>query len=67
MKWFFKLNLPNKLTVIRMDIVLIIVLIAAIPNEWLNLEQTLFTIFNQSFSFERVIIFVLFIIAALTD
>jgi CDP-diacylglycerol--glycerol-3-phosphate 3-phosphatidyltransferase len=67
MKWFLKLNLPNKLTVIRMDVVLIIILIAAIPNEWINLEQTLFTIFNQAFSIERVIIFALFIVGALTD
>ena len=50
-----------------MDVVLIIILIAAIPNEWINLEQTLFTIFNQSFSIERVIIFALFIVGALTD
>jgi CDP-diacylglycerol---glycerol-3-phosphate 3-phosphatidyltransferase len=67
MKWFLKLNLPNKLTVIRMDVVLIIILIAAIPNSWINLDQNLFTIFNQNYSIERVVIFGLFLIGALTD
>lgn len=67
MKWFLKLNLPNKLTVIRMDIVLLIIAIAALPTTWLNLDITLFSIFNQNYSLLRVIIFVLFIIGALTD
>lgn len=67
MKWFLKLNLPNKLTVIRMDIVLLITAIAALPTTWLNLDITLFSIFNQNYSLLRVIIFVLFIIGALTD
>lgn len=67
MKWFLKLNLPNKLTVIRMDVVLIIILIASIPNSWINLDQNLFTVFNQNYSIERVVIFGLFLIGALTD
>lgn len=67
MKWFLKLNLPNKLTVIRMDIVLLIIAIAALPTTWLNLDITLFSIFNQNYSLLRVIIFLLFIIGALTD
>lgn len=67
MKWFLKLNLPNKLTVIRMDVVLIIILIAALPNNWINLDQNLFTIFNQNYSLERVLIFSLFLVGALTD
>jgi CDP-diacylglycerol--glycerol-3-phosphate 3-phosphatidyltransferase len=67
MKWFLKLNLPNKLTVIRMDIVLLIIIVATIPNNWINLDQTLFTLFANNYSVERVIIFILFLIGALTD
>jgi CDP-diacylglycerol---glycerol-3-phosphate 3-phosphatidyltransferase len=67
MKWFLKLNLPNKLTVIRMLIVILIILIAALPTAFVNLEATLFTILNQNYSIQRIIIFALFIIGALTD
>jgi CDP-diacylglycerol--glycerol-3-phosphate 3-phosphatidyltransferase len=50
-----------------MDVVLIIILISAIPNAWLDLEVSLFTIFDQTFSIERAIIFALFVVGALTD
>jgi CDP-diacylglycerol--glycerol-3-phosphate 3-phosphatidyltransferase len=67
MKWFLKLNLPNKLTVIRMLIVILIIVIAALPTAWINLEANLFTILNQNYSIQRIVIFTLFIVGALTD
>ena len=67
MKWFLKLNLPNKLTVARMIIVLIIVLIPLIPNGLLNLDQEAFKLFSNSYSIERLILLILFLIGALTD
>lgn len=67
MKWFLKLNLPNKLTVARMIIVLIIVLIPLIPNGLLNLDQAAFNLFSNSYSIERLILLMLFLIGALTD
>lgn len=67
MKWFLKLNLPNKLTVARMIIVLIIVLIPLIPNGLLDLDQAAFNLFTNSYSIERLILLILFLIGALTD
>ena len=67
MKWFLKLNLPNKLTVARMIIVLIIVLIPLIPNGLLDLDQEAFNLFTNSYSIERLILLILFLIGALTD
>lgn len=67
MKWFTKMNLPNKLTVIRMLAVFLIIIIALLPYQALNINVVSFTILGTTFSLTRILIFVLFAFASFTD
>ena len=71
MKTFFKMNLPNKLTTLRMVAVLIVIAIALIPwngvngegmQSWLVANQA-----NQYIDWVRYTLCGLFIVASLTD
>lgn len=71
MKTFFKMNLPNKLTTLRMIAVLIVIAIALIP--WGGIEGTgiqswmYACINNASIKWVRYTLCCLFIVASLTD
>lgn len=67
MKWFTKMNLPNKLTVIRMLAVFLIIIIALLPYQALNINVVSFIFLDTTFSLTRILIFVLFAFASFTD
>ncbi|MEA4821938.1 MAG: CDP-diacylglycerol--glycerol-3-phosphate 3-phosphatidyltransferase [Erysipelotrichales bacterium] len=67
MKWFTKMNLPNKLTVIRMLAVILIIIIALLPYQALNINVVSFIFLGTTFSLTRILIFVLFAFASFTD
>ena len=67
MKWFRNLNLPNKITVIRMLCVVILIALALIPWEAMGARVVLFTLAGVEFDLIRVILFVLFALASFTD
>lgn len=62
MKSISKLNLPNKLTLARVMGLFFIVLIYFLP-----LNSVVFEIKNIAFSLKRMLIFILFILSAITD
>lgn len=63
-----KLNLPNKITVARMFIVLLIIVIALIPYDaWHWNVPVLFTIGSVSYTLTRVLLFVCFVVGSLSD
>lgn len=62
MKWFSKMNTPNKLTTARMLGLVFIVIVYFLP-----LNQIVFLIGDIGFSLKRVLILLLFIASALTD
>ena len=71
MKTFFKMNLPNKLTTLRMVAVLIVIAIALIP--WNGINGTgmhawlIASLSNKNIEWVRYTLCGLFIIASLTD
>ena len=73
MKTFLKMNLPNKLTTLRMIAVLIVVAIALIPWNGVNGDGTFMenwmnaSVANQNILWVRITLCVLFIVASLTD
>jgi len=67
MKWFTKMNLPNKLTIIRMLAVILIIIIALLPYQALNINIVSFAILGATFSLPRILIFILFAFASFTD
>jgi CDP-diacylglycerol--glycerol-3-phosphate 3-phosphatidyltransferase len=67
MKWFRNLNLPNKLTVLRMLCVIILIVLALLPWEAMNARVVLFTIAGVEYDLIRIILFALFAIASFTD
>lgn len=67
MKWFFKLNLPNKLTVVRMLCVILLIAVALLPWGAWGLNAVLFTIASVEFTWVRLVMFVLFAFASFTD
>lgn len=67
MKWFTKLNLPNKLTVIRMLCVVLLIILALLPWSLWGADVALFTIADVPFTWVRLVMFVLFAFASFTD
>ena len=74
MKTFLKMNLPNKLTTLRMFAVLILIAIAMIPWNGISTDGSNYMqnwmyscIANKDIIWVRVVLVVLFIIASLTD
>jgi len=71
MKTFFKMNLPNKLTTLRMVAVLIVIAIALIPWNGINgtgIEAWMYaSIANKDILWVRITLCALFIVASLTD
>ena len=74
MKTFLKMNLPNKLTTLRMFAVLIVIAIAMIPWNGISTDGSNYMqnwmyscIANKDIIWVRVVLVVLFIIASLTD
>lgn len=67
MKWFRDLNLPNKLTFIRMMCVVVLVLLALLPWQAWNAKVVLFTLLEVEFDLIRIIMFFLFCFASFTD
>lgn len=61
------MNLPNKITFLRMICVLIIILLALFPYSLVGIEMMKFTIANVEFDIIRVIILILFLFASFTD
>ncbi|MDD3383321.1 MAG: CDP-diacylglycerol--glycerol-3-phosphate 3-phosphatidyltransferase [Bacilli bacterium] len=61
------MNLPNKLTVIRMLAVILIIIIALFPYQALNINVVSFAVLGTTFSLTRILIFVLFAFASFTD
>ncbi|MDY4787964.1 MAG: CDP-diacylglycerol--glycerol-3-phosphate 3-phosphatidyltransferase [Bacilli bacterium] len=60
MKWFTKMNLPNKLTMIRMFCVILMLIVFFI-------DGPKFTIFDTEFSVTRLIVLILFAFGSFTD
>jgi CDP-diacylglycerol--glycerol-3-phosphate 3-phosphatidyltransferase len=67
MKWFRNLNLPNKITVIRMLCVIVLIVLALLPWKAMGAEVILFAINGVEYTLIRVIMFALFAIASFTD
>jgi CDP-diacylglycerol--glycerol-3-phosphate 3-phosphatidyltransferase len=67
MKWFRYLNLPNKITVIRMLCVIVLIVLALLPWKAMGAEVILFAINGVEYTLIRVIMFALFAIASFTD
>lgn len=67
MKWFRNLNLPNKITVIRMFCVIVLIVLALLPWKAMGAEVILFAINGVEYTLIRVIMFALFAIASFTD
>lgn len=67
MKWFRNLNLPNKITVIRMFCVILLIALALLPWKAMGAEVILFAINGVEYTLIRVIMFALFAIASFTD
>lgn len=73
MKTFLKMNLPNKLTTLRMIAVLAVIAIALIPWNGINgdgtyMENWMYAcIANKDILWVRITLCVLFIVASLTD
>lgn len=63
MKWFSKLNLPNKITVIRIFIVLLVIVFGL--TNFTNIP--LFNIGNASYSLKRIILLFLFVVGSISD
>jgi CDP-diacylglycerol--glycerol-3-phosphate 3-phosphatidyltransferase len=61
------MNLPNKLTTIRLLFVPLLVIIYLLPYESLGINVPTFHIFSTSLSLVSIICFLLFTIASLTD
>ncbi len=62
MKWFLKMNTPNKLTIIRIFGLVVIVIIFFLP-----LNQVVFSLKDIHFDWQRILIIVLYIFSAITD
>ena len=60
MKWFTKMNLPNKLTMVRILCMILMIVFFFIP-------LPSFTLFNASISISRIIVLVLFAFGSFTD
>ena len=67
MKWFRNLNLPNKITVIRMLCVIVLIVLALLPWKAMGAEVILFAINGVEYTLIRVIMFALFAIASNTS
>jgi CDP-diacylglycerol--glycerol-3-phosphate 3-phosphatidyltransferase len=61
------MNLPNKLSVVRITIVPIIVLVVIFPYEMLNISIPVFTFDYVSISLVNIIVLVLFAFGSFTD
>ncbi len=66
MKWFLKLNLPNKITLARMIIVVFVILVALLPDA-LNWAWPSYNIFGLEYSLQRIILLALFVIGSISD
>ncbi|MDD2433981.1 MAG: CDP-alcohol phosphatidyltransferase family protein, partial [Bacilli bacterium] len=63
-----KLNLPNKITLARMIIVIFIIIIALFPYASVGWTvPVLFTIGETPYTLTRIIIFILFIVGSISD
>jgi CDP-diacylglycerol--glycerol-3-phosphate 3-phosphatidyltransferase len=62
MKWFCRLNTPNKLTLLRVVGLLFILIVYFLP-----LNQVVFFVDSIGFSLKRLLIIVLFVVSAYTD
>ena len=73
MKTFFKMNLPNKLTTLRMVAVLIVIAIALIPWNGLAtggtfIQNWMYACYsNKDLVWVRIVLFVIFVLASVTD
>ncbi len=61
------MNLPNKLTIVRLFCVPLFILIYLIPYESLGISMPSFDVFSTHLSLLNVILFVIFLFASLTD
>ena len=64
MKWFMKMNTPNKLTMCRMFCVIIMVILAVIDFYWVDSS---ILIFGASYSIFRLFILIVFTFGSITD
>ena len=62
-----KMNLPNKLTLLRMIIVVLIITIFLFPYDIFNIPVLTFTLLGKEFTIVRIIVLILFIIGSVTD
>lgn len=74
MKTFLKMNLPNKLTTLRMLAVLVVIAIAMIPWNGIGSDAGSYMqnwmmacVANKDIVWVRITLFVLFVVASLTD
>lgn len=61
------MNLPNKLTIVRLFCVPLFILIYLIPYESLGISMPSFDVFSTHLSLLNVILFLIFLFASLTD
>lgn len=61
------MNLPNKLTVTRIILVPILILIYMFPYDMIGINIPIYHFANTSISLVNIIIFMIFVIASLTD
>lgn len=61
------MNLPNKLTLTRILFVPILILIYMFPYEMIGLRIPVFHVLNAEISLVNIIVFVIFLVASMTD
>lgn len=61
------MNLPNKLSIIRIFLVPLIIIVELFPYHLFNFYFPIFTIYGVSISLKNIIVLILFCIASLTD
>ncbi len=67
MNWFKRMNIPNRLTTLRMVCVVLLLIVAFFPYNALALEIPTWTLFGKPFSLIRLILLVLFAFGSFTD